>query len=174
MSDRPHPVASFDESPSAHTARGPSSIHNARGKYFLLFGILFLILAMVNLDIENRADFGMARIERLRNGSNFFSTAKLSDTAPSQFARDLDVTQDELQTTDRVIDKFMEKLDQRGSDYWSRLTFFEIGDYRFYFGANLFVNFLFAFFISTGYYIRERLVIAEDLIDYQQRRYQRD
>ncbi|MCC6546156.1 hypothetical protein IT570_03220 [Candidatus Sumerlaeota bacterium] len=166
-------MASVDESPSAYGAPRAGGIGNARGKYFLLFGILFLILNLVNLDVENRSDYGMARIERMQSGSNFFGNTRLSDEPSSQFAKELNVTQDELDTADRVVDKFMERLDARGVDYWSRVSYFEVGDYRFHFGANLFVNFLVAFFIATGYHVRERLAITEDLVDYQQRRYQR-
>ena len=173
MKDGSVPPAMMEEASAAGAARGPGVPQGPWGKYVILFAILFVILSLVNLDFENRTDYGFARIERMRNGASFFSTARMSDSSPAQFASELNTTQTKVSESERIVDRFMEKLDARGADYWSRLTFVDLGDYRFYFGVNLLMNFLFAFFISTGYHVRERLVIAEDLIDYQQRRYQR-
>ena len=148
MKDGSVPPAMMEEASAAGAARGSGVPQGPRGKYVILFAMLFVILSLVNLDFENRTDYGFARIERMRNGASFFSTARMSDASPAQFASDLNTTQAKVSESERIVDRFMEKLDERRGDYWSRLTFIDLGDYRFYFGANLFMNFLFAFFIG--------------------------
>lgn len=148
-------------------------IRISRGKYVLLFTIMFLLLSLFDLEVENETDYGLARVERLWNGNNIFSNTRVWDEGQQELAKKLQMRPEEVQITHHVVEAYLNSLEKQPHGIWSRLISFHFGDYRLYIGGNIVLNFLFAFFIAMGYYVRERVSLAQELIDYQHRRYQR-
>ncbi len=148
-------------------------IRISRGKYVLLFFIMFLLLSLFDLEVENETDYGLARVERLWNGNNIFSNTRVWDEGQQELAKKLQMRPEEVQITHHVVEAYLNSLEKQPHGVWSRLISFRFGDYRLFIGGNIVLNFLFAFFIAMGYYVRERVSLAQELIDYQHRRYQR-
>lgn len=149
------------------------AVHVGRVKYVFLFSFMFLLLSLFDVVIEKETDYGLARVERLWKGNNIFMKPPRWEGNPKELAAKLEVTPEELQRAQHIVEAYINSLDAGTKDFWSRLYAVHFGDYKLSFGANLALNFLFAFFIALAYFVRERVLVAQDVIDYQQRRYQR-
>lgn len=152
---------------------GLESIEVGKAKYALIFVLTLLVLTLIDLRVEKKTDYGLARIERMWKGSNPVFTELTDQGDLPGLARELNLDWRELQTGQYVVETYLNQLEKESGSTWGRILAIEYGDYRIIAGHNLLLDLMFALGLASFFYLRARLKRAEELITLQANRHQK-
>lgn len=137
------------------------------------FFLILFLLTILDVKSERVTDYGLSRVERLwKGGSPFFSDLRYyhDDGVLSEALR---VDQRDLRAAQYVVETYLEKLEREDDRPYAALITVAWDDYRFYLGKEVIVNLIFAFAFASLFYLKDRMKMAEELIEIQESKHVR-
>ncbi len=152
----------------------PRAIPVVRSRRYLIHLLLFwLLLSVFDIGFERDSEYGLQRLERLWRGSNAIgSLTSNPDPISPGLAPELGLTNLEFTAGNAASEAYLNYLHEKGSSVWNRGVEFAIGDFRIQLGGEIIFNLIPAFFFAMMFWLRDRQVAAEGLIEEQNRVYQ--
>jgi len=144
-----------------------------RRRYLVHFFVVFLLLCLFDARIERLDEYGLERLERLQRGGGIYFGKSFHPSDFSSWAISLEVRTQDLVGAHHLVDRFLNNLAPEPGLKPRELVTLELGVYRFSLGLSIFKNLILAAMIAGFFYVRHRRLLAEELITYQNNKYQR-
>lgn len=144
--------------------RGDNFVQIEKLKYLGSFFLFFILLTLLDLRLEKRTDYGLARVERMWKGSSPIFTSVENQGSTLELSKGLGVDWEDLQTGQFVVDSYIDRLETRNPVTWNRLLYIDYGDYRLFLGTSILLNAILAGIFAAVLYLREGLTRSNVLI----------
>lgn len=144
-----------------------------RQRYLLHFFVIFVILCFFDARIERLDEYGLERLERLQRGGGLYLGKSFYPSDFAAWSSKLEVKTQDLVAAHHLVDRFLNRMDSDRPVDSNHLLHLRVGVYRLSFGMDIFRNVLVSALLAGFFYVRHRRMLAEELITYQNNKYQR-
>jgi signal transduction histidine kinase len=142
-------------------------------RYVPHFVLALVLLCTFDLRVERVDEYGLERLERLARGGYFQTGKQFLPSDLPRWAELLDVRTQDVAAAHHLTDRFLNQISGSPRNDPTRFVAIQVGVYRFSLGPILLFNLVVAGMVAGFFYARRRRIVAEELIAYQNNKYQR-